>query len=133
MPACRPEQSFDGAYFGQPPPHQVAACFGWKHARQTFWQERNGDKPQRAAFCLQYSTDSGRPHNRLLNRLAGQSQDDRQAPRSERTPLAVEGNRITSDRQGGAALRCTYQTTMEVPTSGQGLEFRQDLPPISMP
>lgn len=39
----RPEQSFAGAYFGQPRAHAVNYNLGCKHARQRFWLEPNGD------------------------------------------------------------------------------------------
>ncbi len=39
----RPEQSFAGAYFGQPRAHAVSYNLGCKHARQRFWLESNGD------------------------------------------------------------------------------------------
>jgi len=39
----RPEQSFGGAFHGQPRPHPVAYVLGCKHARQRFWVEPNGD------------------------------------------------------------------------------------------
>jgi len=38
-----PEQSLPGAFHGQPRPHAVAYTLGWKHARQRFWIEPNGD------------------------------------------------------------------------------------------
>ncbi len=38
-----PEQSFAGAFHGQPRPHAVAYSLGCKHARQRFWLEPNGD------------------------------------------------------------------------------------------
>jgi len=39
----RPEQSFGGAYHGQPRPHATSYSVGCKHTRQTFWIEANGD------------------------------------------------------------------------------------------
>ncbi len=39
----RPEQSFGGAYHGQPRPHATSYSIGCKHTRQTFWIESNGD------------------------------------------------------------------------------------------
>ena len=39
----RPEQSFGGAFNGQPRPHPSAYTLGCKHARQRFWLEPNGD------------------------------------------------------------------------------------------
>lgn len=39
----RPEQSFAGAYYGQPRPHAVSYNLGCKHVRQRFWLEANGD------------------------------------------------------------------------------------------
>jgi len=41
--AARPEQSLAGAMHGQPRPHPIPYCFGWKHARQKFWVEPCGD------------------------------------------------------------------------------------------
>ncbi len=38
-----PEQSLAGAFHGQPRPHAVAYTIGWKHARQRFRIEPNGD------------------------------------------------------------------------------------------
>lgn len=38
-----PEQSLPGAFHGQPRPHAVAYTLGWKHARQRFWVEPDGD------------------------------------------------------------------------------------------
>jgi hypothetical protein len=38
-----PEQSFAGARHGQPRPHPIPYVFGWKHARQKFWLEPDGD------------------------------------------------------------------------------------------
>ena len=39
----RPEQSYGGAYFGQPRPHPIGYCVGSAHARQIFRIEPNGD------------------------------------------------------------------------------------------
>ena len=39
----RPEQSFGGAFHGQPRPHATSYSVGCKHTRQTFWVEANGD------------------------------------------------------------------------------------------
>jgi hypothetical protein len=41
--AAMPEQSYGGAYLGQPRPHAVAWSLGFKQARQRFWQDANGD------------------------------------------------------------------------------------------
>lgn len=43
MVAERDEQTYAGAYFGQPRPHAVQWSIGCKHARQRFWIESNGD------------------------------------------------------------------------------------------
>lgn len=43
MVKTRPEQTYGGAFWGQPRPHAVAYSLGWKHARQRFWLEPNGD------------------------------------------------------------------------------------------
>ncbi|MBT4502119.1 MAG: hypothetical protein HOC74_30580, partial [Gemmatimonadetes bacterium] len=37
------EQSFAGAYFGQPRPHAEPYSFGCKHSPQRYWLEANGD------------------------------------------------------------------------------------------
>ena len=39
----RPEQSYGGAFNGQPRPHVTSYSIGCKHTRQTFWIEPNGD------------------------------------------------------------------------------------------
>ena len=39
----RPEQSYAGARNGQPRPHPVSYNLGFKHARQRFWLEADGD------------------------------------------------------------------------------------------
>jgi len=39
----RPEQSYGGAFHGQPRPHPIGYCIGCKHARQRFRIEPNGD------------------------------------------------------------------------------------------
>lgn len=39
----RPEQTYAGAFLGQPRPHAVAYSLGCKHARQRFWLDPNGD------------------------------------------------------------------------------------------
>ena len=39
----RPEQSYAGAFLGQPRPHAVAYSLGCKQARQRFWVDPNGD------------------------------------------------------------------------------------------
>lgn len=39
----RPEQTYAGAFLGQPRPHAVAYSLGCKYARQRFWLEPNGD------------------------------------------------------------------------------------------
>jgi len=41
--AERAEQSFAGAYFGQPRPHAEPYSFGCKHSPQRYWLEANGD------------------------------------------------------------------------------------------
>jgi hypothetical protein len=38
-----PEQSLAASMAGQPRPHPAATSLGWKHARQKFWLEPNGD------------------------------------------------------------------------------------------
>jgi len=38
-----PEHGFGASFHGQPRPHAVNASLGWKHARQKFWVEPNGD------------------------------------------------------------------------------------------
>jgi hypothetical protein len=38
-----PEQSYAGAFVGQPRPHAVAWSLGFKHSRQRFWMDANGD------------------------------------------------------------------------------------------
>jgi hypothetical protein len=39
----RPEQSYAGAFRGQPRPHAAAWSLGFKNCRQRFWQDPNGD------------------------------------------------------------------------------------------
>jgi hypothetical protein len=38
-----PEQSYAGAFLGQPRPHSAAWSLGFKNCRQRFWQDPNGD------------------------------------------------------------------------------------------
>jgi len=40
---AHPEQSFGGAFHGQPRPHATSYSVGCKHTRQTFWIDPNGD------------------------------------------------------------------------------------------
>lgn len=40
---ARPEQTFAGAFYGQPRAHAVSYNLACKHARQRFWLESNGD------------------------------------------------------------------------------------------
>src|SRR5262249_42943916 len=39
----RPEQTYAGAFLGQPRPHAAAWSLGFKNCRQRFWQDPNGD------------------------------------------------------------------------------------------
>jgi hypothetical protein len=64
----RPEQSYAGAFLGQPRPHAAAWSLGFKHSRQHFWQDPSGDitlesstiRQLPAADTKRYANDEGR-------------------------------------------------------------------------
>jgi hypothetical protein len=63
----RLEQTYAGAYLGQPRPHTAAWSLGFKNARQRFWQDPNGDvtlesttiRQLPAADTERYANDEG--------------------------------------------------------------------------
>jgi hypothetical protein len=67
----RPEQSYGGAFLGQPRPHTSAWSLGFKNSRQRFWQDPNGDitlesstiRQLPASDTRRYANDEGRGGN----------------------------------------------------------------------
>ena len=48
------EQSYAGAYFGQPRPHAVAYSFGCKHSPQRYWLEPTARQIRSNSSCIRW-------------------------------------------------------------------------------
>lgn len=99
-------------------------------ALMRFRFENSGPEPVTAELPLEYSSQSTKSDNRRLEPAAGRRwQDDSLVPLAPWDPLRVDGQTVLSDHEGQAVVRCSFDTTMRVEQTGQGLWFRQELAP----
>jgi len=89
-----------------------------------------GEQPLAAELPVEFSTESGRSHNRQFEMLAAKrGQDDANVPLSPRDPLQANDGRLESKWQGEQVTRAIYETAMKPMQTGNGLTFTQTLQP----
>ena len=88
-----------------------------------------GDQPARCALPLAFADGALPLTNRMLSLMGRSGADDWLVPTAARQALQLEGDRITSHREGETVLRCVHKTTMAVEPHEGIVLFNQGLDP----